>query len=399
MFAEENPHAIDIWEKKTVENKSRDLTMTPWQTVDDKKERTLKYIIPVNNAMVKLKEAEVVEKQVLEKKDDYLRYVVLTSTKTAQLPYADAFVPYVKYCITWVTHDRCKLACHTGVKFLKNILVKGMVSKAASKGMAENLSVFMPIVKQEASKHTHRKRSGSKEKADQVSLKRMGTIKRPTAKDASELTEKTSKTDASAGGWYGELEKLVTMVQDFAEVVPWMVKVGIAAVIVLWFMVSWLRAGSRQQSVAPPTSSSEQGTHVVSRAVYLRDINEGLLHVDYEPAYGHSQSFQSFLASKSGNRTLGAHPHRWYSSHHHQFAIELLFSRERLAMLRHDTLVLFQLVNEVDAQLLENEYTNWLMDTRLQCRAPDADYDGLHCDDVKRQLRSFPIGSHQRKSK
>lgn len=49
-----------------------DLTMTPWQTVDDKKERTLKYIIPVNNAMVKLKEAEVVEKQVIEKKDDYL---------------------------------------------------------------------------------------------------------------------------------------------------------------------------------------------------------------------------------------------------------------------------------------------------------------------------------------
>lgn len=49
-----------------------DLTMTPWQTVDDKKERTLKYIIPVNNAMVKLKEAEVVEKQVIEKEDDYL---------------------------------------------------------------------------------------------------------------------------------------------------------------------------------------------------------------------------------------------------------------------------------------------------------------------------------------
>lgn len=49
-----------------------DLSMTPWETVDGKRERTLKYIIPVNNAMVKLKEAEVVEKQVLEKKEDYL---------------------------------------------------------------------------------------------------------------------------------------------------------------------------------------------------------------------------------------------------------------------------------------------------------------------------------------
>jgi hypothetical protein len=97
------------------------------------------------------------------------------------------------------------------------------------------------------------------------------------------------------------------------------------------------------------------------------------------------------------NRTLGTN-HQWFSAQHHQFAIELLFSRERLAMLRHDTLILFQLVNEVDAQLLENEYTNWLMDTRLQCKLPDADYIGLHCEDVKRQLRSFPIDSYQRPS-
>lgn len=107
-------------------------------------------------------------------------------------------------------------------------------------------------------------------------------------------------------------------------------------------------------------------------------------------------SFRLFLESKATNRTLGSN-HQWFSAQHRQFAIELLFSRERLAMLRHDTLVLFQLVNEVDAQLLENEYTNWLMDTRLQCKASDADdYEKLHCKDVQRQLRSFPIDSYQR---
>lgn len=72
MFAEGNSDYMDIWEKKTVENKSKELTMTSWENVDGKRERTLKYIIPVNNAMVKLKEAEVVEKQILEKKEDHL---------------------------------------------------------------------------------------------------------------------------------------------------------------------------------------------------------------------------------------------------------------------------------------------------------------------------------------
>ena len=97
------------------------------------------------------------------------------------------------------------------------------------------------------------------------------------------------------------------------------------------------------------------------------------------------------MESKVTNRTLGTN-RQWYSAHHHQFAVELLFSRERLAMLRHDTLVLFQLVNEVDAQLLENEYTNWLMDTRLQCKASDLEYTNnkIPCDDIKRQLKAFP---------
>ena len=217
----------------------------------------------------------------------------MTSTKTAQLPYADAFVPYVKYCITWVTHDRCRLTCHTGVKFLKNILVKGMVSKAASKGMAENISVFMPIVKQEASKRTHRKRSGSKEKADQVSLKRIGTIKRPSVKDLSETTEKNKE---EASGWYGEVEKLVTMVQDLAEIVPFAVKVGIAVVILLWFMFSWLRAGSRQKTAVGKASGvNQQNTQIISRAVYLRDVNEGLLNADMQPAYGHSDRYDIFV--------------------------------------------------------------------------------------------------------
>jgi hypothetical protein len=47
--------------------------MTKWeQGIEGKLERTLKYIIPVNNAMVKLKEAEAIEKQVFEKKEEYL---------------------------------------------------------------------------------------------------------------------------------------------------------------------------------------------------------------------------------------------------------------------------------------------------------------------------------------
>ncbi|KAI9487540.1 MAG: hypothetical protein EXX96DRAFT_535688 [Benjaminiella poitrasii] len=403
MFSEDNPDYVKLWERKTIENKSKELTMTQWQTVDGKKERTLKYIVPVNNAMVKLKEAEVVEKQVVDKKDDYIRYVVTTSTKTAQLPYADAFIPFVKYCITWISHDRCKLSCYTGVKFIKNILVKGIVSKAAMKGMTENIAIFMPIIKNEANKQT--KSTGQKINKSS-SLKRSGTIKRPSNKNEAIDTEgkadekQTGDNRPSSSGWYGEVETLIAMAKDLMDALPFTAKVVGTVIISLWFVYSWIFAGSRQQNDNMTYhGTSGNDTTVVSRAVYLRDIDEGLLNVEFQPVYEQSESFRLFFeTTKSANRTLDRY-HRWFSPYHHQFAVELLFSRERLAMLRHDTLVLFQLLNEVDAQLFENEYTNWLMDVRLHCHVPDVDYDAFHCDEVKRQLRSLAIGSYQAASK
>jgi hypothetical protein len=204
------------------------------------------------------------------------RYVVLTSTKTAQLPYADAFVPYVKYCITWVDPHHSKLSCYTGVKFLKNILVKGIVTKAAMKGMQENLAVFMPIIKNEVNKIVRKKSGGAdSDKSDSVSLKRMGTVKRPSAK-----TEETMETPA----WKATLDTAIEFVQDLLEPLPLFAKAGIAALLFIWFTYSWLRAGTRKSSKGV-LDNSLRNQQVISRAVYLRDINEGLLNTEIQPIY------------------------------------------------------------------------------------------------------------------
>lgn len=143
---------ITVWESKNTASNGTNLRVDPWVNVEGKQQRTMKYILPVNNPMVKLKEAEVVETQIVQKKEDYIRYVVQISTKTAQLPYADAFVPSIRYCITWVNKSQCKLTCSMGVKFIKSVLVKGMISKAALKGMGESLATFIPILQNETNK-------------------------------------------------------------------------------------------------------------------------------------------------------------------------------------------------------------------------------------------------------
>lgn len=42
-------------------------------------------------------------------------------------------------------------------------------------------------------------------------------------------------------------------------------------------------------------------------------------------------------------------------------------SRDRLAVMRQDILMLFKLLNKMDTQLRESEYMNWLLDNHARC--------------------------------
>lgn len=114
-------------------------------------------------------------------------------------------------------------------------------------------------------------------------------------------------------------------------------------------------------------------------------------------------SYKLFLESKddtdSNTTTALIYNRHWYSVDHYRLAVDLDISRERIAMLRHDMLIIFQVLNKVDSQLVENEYMNWLLDTRLKCKyflhhqqEQEEEEEGvvekslLLCNDIKRQL-------------
>ncbi|KAJ3150354.1 SNF1-interacting protein [Geranomyces variabilis] len=108
-------------------------TTTPW--VDNTRE--VRYTMPVNNPMVKVKEAEVHITQTLVKSTPYISYTVETKSETPALPYADAFNPQTRYCITWVSKTSCRLIMTCGILWHKSPMVKSMIRKAAMSGMAE----------------------------------------------------------------------------------------------------------------------------------------------------------------------------------------------------------------------------------------------------------------------
>ncbi|KAI9321723.1 hypothetical protein BX666DRAFT_2023819 [Dichotomocladium elegans] len=359
LFGEESA----IWELKNTAGGGTNLRIDPWVNIEGKPQRTLKYILPVSNPMVKIKEAEVVETQVLLKKEEYIRYVVQISTKTAQLPYADAFVPSVRYCISWMSKSSCKLTCSIGVKFVKSVLVKGMISKAAIKGMGESIQQFVPILVRETNAMAGKGLAPAVSAAGGLGTQAIKANQQPqtpsAAGGAAVSATKVSSKGSSDEGLWAYWNTAVAFVTEL----PLSVKAGVANI--------------------PSYAKSDRAAS--SRTVYLRDLEDGLLKTHLQPSYVGDESYQLFLANGTS--------HPWYSPEHQRMAVEFLFSRERVAMLRYDMLVVFDLLNQVDAQLLENEYINWMLDTRLQCRRSSkespSESQQRTCDVIRGQLESF----------
>lgn len=116
-------------------------------------------------------------------------------------------------------------------------------------------------------------------------------------------------------------------------------------------------------------------------------------------------SFQVFLQSKKSDvepkeqhvAEYIINSRHWYNVENYRLAVDLDMSRDRIAILRHDMLTIFQVLNKLDTQLVENEYTNWLLDTRLKCKyhplPPEQDHRAEKaldlCNDAKTQLHKL----------
>ncbi|KAL7317917.1 SNF1-interacting protein [Mucor circinelloides] len=515
-----------VWAGKTAAIEGHDLSVSKWGMVDGKMQRVLKYWMPVSNPIVRMKEAEVVETQVLIQKEDYIRYTVQISTKTAALPYADAFIPSVRYCITWINKSECQLTCYLGVRWVKSVLVRAIVTRAALKGMADSVGVFIPILQEAADnvkesvdqaryqvmEHnrnllkddtaasgmdslseedqnqpnnghmleiTSSADEGNTQQQIESSYVTPPSIIQPVVASASVITNSATKTleratpSPSVSSSTTALERSTDLglnvstkqqqkakrleqqteqsaanmstksissrpaTQKLQQTEPTPEKhwsstivdhvlinlktVAMFALIALTVYMStiWVRSGHRMADKADEflhlnmtlkdtSSLGQQPIYVqksTSRSVYLRDLDEGFLKNSIQPPYANSISFQVFLQSKKSDvepkeqhvAEYIINSRHWYNVENYRLAVDLDMSRDRIAILRHDMLTIFQVLNKLDTQLVENEYTNWLLDTRLKCKyhplPPEQDHRAEKaldlCNDAKTQLHKL----------
>ncbi|KAF9178966.1 Protein Aster-A [Haplosporangium sp. Z 11] len=142
LFGADSP----IW-KEFHERRSNTIqSVGEWSETGGHKSRTVKFLMVVNNPLVKLNHTDCVETHVCEVEEEYLRYSYTVKSSVLAMPYSDAFTPVLRYCITFVNKDECKLTCSSGIEWHKNPLVKAMIKGAIIKGTAETVRDLTEII-------------------------------------------------------------------------------------------------------------------------------------------------------------------------------------------------------------------------------------------------------------
>ncbi|KAI8380980.1 uncharacterized protein BYT42DRAFT_643857 [Radiomyces spectabilis] len=475
MFSDEQnaaPTDGGVWQGKTAAIAGHDLKVTHWENTENGTQRFLSYWMPVSNPIVRMKEAEVVETQNLLKKEDHIRYVVQISTKTAALPYAEAFIPSVKYCITYVSKDQCKLSLHLGVRWVQRVMVRAIVTRAALKGMADSVNVFIPILKDtaqniaaeasQAQSHALKKAGVSIENVQTLETKKTSvqpdtptthdaTIKHsdraekehpsnvhlspqmtavpsnsvnkmatqpsasnkreiPSAACSSKQNPVAPSSNASAAQYHNKTASSLSLKHShslFPETVKVLAGRGVivlAAITVLLIYgmamtsltLQWWNYPGRARCETASMQQFERKTHtndtIVRHVVYLRDLDEGILNTKFQPSYARTPCYQQFVQAHQPVPSRELPFNVWFDKQYYKEAIKLDTSRQNMAMMRSDLLSLFQILNNEEAQIIEQQYINWLSDQQLHCSTLDTWEQTSHvpaCTDILEQIRLF----------
>ncbi|KAI7831480.1 hypothetical protein BC939DRAFT_437194 [Gamsiella multidivaricata] len=143
LFGDNSP----VWKEFHARRNNKVQSVGEWtEKAGGHRERIVKFLMVVNNPLVKLNQADCVETQTCEVDEDYIRYSYIIRSNVAAMPYSDAFTPMSRYCVTYVDKNRSKLTCSSGIEWHKNPMVKAMIKGAVFKGTAETIKDISEIL-------------------------------------------------------------------------------------------------------------------------------------------------------------------------------------------------------------------------------------------------------------
>lgn len=385
-----------IFPKLYFERRAKEIAQGPWELQDHgRMKRHFRFKVDYVDMLGRKKAGDVTDTQAIDVFNDHITYVV-THVKTPwHLPHSGAFKLVTKVVITHVAKSKCKLAIYTKADWSKAPpLSKNMITRQAlddAANDAEDLAEMATDQVRKLGPHSRTKRAiqvygdvghqtqviifspDSNTEGGAVPLKTTSSTIKPRT-----LTDMLLETGRSF------MESAITSIMMWAFAG---VKKVFGIITANRVILILLAASAAYNMVAISKSSSRWWLEyksekymsrigvgpnlMMSRAIYLKDLEEAAKGTSVVPRNGHNSqcydTFQAIMNSTSLDAPYQDAGAGFTSGSGRAAARRIRRTRQRLGGYRHDLLVAMRVVNGIEVEMVQSEWENWLRDENLRC--------------------------------
>ncbi|KAG5951267.1 hypothetical protein E4U53_003450 [Claviceps sorghi] len=381
-----------VFPKLYFEHRAQQIAQGPWVLVDQgQMRRDFHFKVDCVDMLGRKRSADVKDYQTIDVYSDHVTYVV-THVKTAwHLPHSQSFKLVTKIVITHVAKSKCKLAAYVKIDWTKTpALSKNLIERQALHDAVADAEEMAELATDQVRKLGHRSRT---KRAIQVyghvGQQTQVVVFSPAAAESSKkqaikprsLTALQFETVRSLGEsavsslimWaFAGLQKLYGIITAQRVIVLLLVASALTNLLLTstesstWWKERRAAKFMRRVGVTPNL--------MMSRAIYLADLDratgaDGRLDATF-PTNSTCFSTYKALLDTTGMDTAWEEAGATLSSPSSRAtARRLRRTRQRLGGYRHDLVVALRVVNNMEREMLQSEWENWLGNEKALCDA------------------------------
>ncbi|KAJ5586960.1 uncharacterized protein N7459_002725 [Penicillium hispanicum] len=380
-----------VWQLLLHERQARDIKQGPWASTESRHlRRDFQYHISSTDFLGRTQDNAISDYQIVDVLNDHLCYVITDKRTPWHLPLRRSFRLVSKVVITFVAKSKSKLAIYTKVEWLKTPYgLQGIIDKKASDDLEQDALDLVDLV------------------SDQV--RRLGAHSR-TKKAITIFGHVGRQSHVSHFNGVGENLKVEPRKPRVQRTLPQLlleiflsVLESTLSLLMLWtFSIvrwSWKTVSAHKVILVLLTTSAlingfyssrdgwdwwherhainfmarlgVQPNMVMSKAIYIRDIDEAVANSTIWPQTGNASN--CFGAFQEQNMRYAELPLSLSTTGPRDAVAKSATkrfqqTRERLGTYRHNLLVALRVVNSIEKEVVQHEWERWLREELRRCR-------------------------------
>ncbi|KAJ5444190.1 uncharacterized protein N7458_008062 [Penicillium daleae] len=379
-----------VWQLLLHERQAREIKQGPWASTEARHlRRDFHYQIETTDIFGRSRNNAISDYQIIDVLNDHLCYVITDKRTPWHLPLRRSFRLVSKVVITFVTKSKSKLAIYTKVEWLKSPYgLKNIIDKRAGADLEQDALDLVDLVSDQVRRLGAHSRT---KKAITIfgHVGRQSNVTQFTGAGGNLKLESRKRTQRTMLHLVMEtvlsfLESALSfLMQSSFGLVGWALKtLSTHKVILVLLVTSALMNGfytsrdgwdwwHERHARNFMSRLGVQPNMVMSKAIYIRDIDEAVANSTIWPHNGSTST--CFGAFNEHSMRYAELPLSLSTTNPRDTVAKsatkrFLQTRERLGMYRHNLLVALRVVNSIEKEVIQTEWERWLRDELRRCR-------------------------------